>query len=74
MSLVTSDVATRKKGRVITALLFYSHFSMRLSPLAEVLISKCNMQIGEVARYGKYSAVLGFCKRPQDVVVGLSLV
>jgi hypothetical protein len=41
------------KGRGITALLFYWRFAVRFSAPVEVLISKCIMHFGEIARYGK---------------------
>jgi hypothetical protein len=38
------------------------------------MISSCNVQFGVIARYGKKSTLLGFSKRPQDVVTELSLL
>jgi hypothetical protein len=44
---------SKNNGRVITALPFYCHFSVKVFSSVEVLISGCIMQFGEIEGYGK---------------------
>lgn len=53
---------------------FIANFPLDFLPTVELLITKCIVQFCEIQYYGKKHAILGFRRRPQDVVVCPSLL